>query len=73
MVLVNQYMCYVRTPFIGYRVLPMYAHLLPKCEGRPVEYSMSALYLFDGVEGYDEARQQLFSFEDAEKRYPGAH
>ena len=50
MVLVNQYMVYVRQPFIGYRVLPAFAHLLPKCEGRPAEYSLSALYLFSGIE-----------------------
>ena len=60
---------------IGYRVLPMYTHLLPKCDGRPKEYSLSALYLFDGIEGYDEARSQLNSFATplSEKKYPGAH
>lgn len=73
MVLVNHYMVFVRTPFIGYRVLPAFAHLLPKCEGRPSEYALSALYLFSGIEGYDEARQQLFNFEDSDKKYPGLH
>ena len=68
-------MCYVRTPFIGYRVLPQFAHLLPKCEGRPSQYSLSALYLFDGIEGYSEARSKLLSFAQdiSEKRYPGSH
>ena len=60
---------------IGYRVLPMFAHLLPKCEGRPANYSLSALYLFHGIEGYDEARQELMNFtvDAADKKYPGAH
>ena len=68
-------MCYIRHPFIGYQVLPAYAHLLPKCEGRPKHYGLSALYLFDGIEGYDEARQQMNSFATPmnEKKYPGAH
>ena len=68
-------MVYVRHPHIGYRVLPMFAHLLPKCEGRPADYSLSALYLFDGIEGYDEVRTQMNRFEvpTADKKYPGAH
>ena len=64
-------MCYVRTPFVGYRVLPQFAHLLPNCEGRPRQYSLSALYLFYGIEGYEEAKQQLVN--SADKKYPGAH
>ena len=68
-------MCYVRHPLIGYRMLPMYSHLLPKCEGRPVDYALSALYLFDGVEGYDEVRSKLNRFDEpiSDKKYPGAH
>ena len=66
-------MCYVRHPFIGYRVRPQYEHLLPKCEGRPRDYCLSAIYLFDGIEGYSEARQQLYRFTNDERKYPGAH
>lgn len=60
---------------VGYRVLPRYAHLLPECEGRPREYSLSALYTFDGIEGYDEVHSQLMSGDtsSADKKYPGAH
>ena len=75
MVLVNHYMCYVETPTIGYRLKPNYAYLLPECTGRPSQYALSALYLCDGIEGYDAARQQLLQFEESldEKRYPGSH
>lgn len=68
-------MCFVRTPMVGYRVLPMYSHLLPQCEGRPDEYALSALYTFDGVEGYDEVHSQLMNPATTakDKKYPGAH
>ena len=75
MILVNHYMCYVETPYLGYRVKPNYTHLLPECTGRPSQYALSALYLCEGVDGYDAARQQLLRFEEPveEKNYPGFH
>ena len=75
MILVNHYMCYVETPIIGYRLNPSYTHLLPECTGRPSHYALSALYLCEGIEGYDAARQQLLRFEEPleEKKYPGFH
>ena len=66
-------MVMVHEPFIGYRVRPEYARLLPTCEGRPELYSLSPLYLAPEIEGYDEARQFLYNFESAEKTYPGGH
>ena len=66
-------MVMVRSPFLGYRMKPEYSHLLPECEGRPEEYSLSPLYLAPEIEGYDEVKQQLFSFDSAQKFYPGGH
>ena len=75
MILIGRYMCYVEHPFVGYRLSPAYSHLLPTCAGRPAQYALSALYLMDGIEGYDEARQELFQFDEpaSEKHYPGQH
>ena len=74
MVLVNKYMCYVRHPCIGYKLLPQFNHLLPSCTGRPAEYAYSALYFDENVEGYDEAHSQLYDFKTPadQKTYPGA-
>ena len=68
-------MAYVRHPFVGYRVKPDFAHLLPTCADRPQQYALSALYLYSGIEGFDEARQELYQFNqnEAERRYPGEH
>ena len=67
--LVNRYMVYVETPFVGYRVHPRYLKLLPTCTGRPAQYSLSALYTCEGIEGYTKAQQQAAE----NKKYPGAH
>ena len=66
-------MVFVTRPFLGYRVRDEYEHLLPTCEGRPNEYALSALYLTTEIEGYDEAKQKLFNFDQAPKFYPGGH
>ena len=38
-------------------------------------HSLSALYLFHGVEGYEDARRELFQIVPTagDKKYPGAH
>ena len=68
-------MVYVQHPFPGYQVKPHLRHLLPSCEGRPTHYSLSILYSSPEVEGYDEAKQELYSFEEngPPRRYPGIH
>ena len=74
LVLTSKYMCYVRHPHIGYRILPQYRHLLPACTGRPADHSYSALYLDENFEGYDEVHSQLYDFKTPadQKSYPGA-
>ena len=62
-------MVYVETPFVGYRIKPTYAKLLPTCSGRPAMYALSALYTCEGIEGYALAKEQAAEM----KRYPGAH
>ena len=68
-VLVHRYCVYVEHPFVGYRLQPKYAHLLPTCTGRPRTYSLSALYTEDGIEGYVLAKEQAAE----NKKYPGSH
>ena len=69
-------MVFVQHPFPGYQLLPRLRHLLPTCEGRPEHYSLSILYSCPEIQGYDEAKQDLFAFEGDNappKRYPGIH
>ena len=68
-------MSYVEFPFVGYRLQPAYAHLLPECDERPDQYCLSAIYTCEGVEGYTAARDILNQSEDSDetKKYPGSH
>ena len=69
-------MVYVQYPFPGYQVRPHLRHLLPTCEGRPEQYSLSILYACSEIDGYDAVRQSLYAFDEPTsppKRYPGMH
>ena len=69
-------MVFVRYPFPGFQLKPQLRHLLPRCEGRPRNYSLSILYSCPEIDGYDEEKAALYETDEPNappKRYPGAH
>ena len=75
--MIHRYMEFVEEPFLGYRLLPQYAHIVSEApvgggqlvtdpNGRPSENVLSAFYLGFGPK-YAEAQREC----ERTERYPG--
>lgn len=72
MLVISRYMEQVSTPFIGYRVKQAYRHLLPPCNDRPTQHSLSAIYAIRDSTAYQQAEEELLASPEP-RFYPGRH